>query len=181
MYSEVGDLFFGVPALYRMILENDRLNHYDLSSLRYCWSGADVLPTEVFHRWQKKFNIPIHQIYGATETNTLTTTNMNKEPSLKSVGLPVTVCSKTFKLVDPETLIPVTPGTPGELLVSAPWLPKSYLNKPEETAESFVELEGEVHYRTKDVLELKNGELCYVDRSADVIKHKGYRVSASEI
>ena len=32
-------LFLGAPTLYRMILENDRLDLFDLSSLRYCWSG----------------------------------------------------------------------------------------------------------------------------------------------
>jgi long-chain acyl-CoA synthetase len=31
------ELFAGVPTLYRMILENDRIDQYDLSSLRYCW------------------------------------------------------------------------------------------------------------------------------------------------
>jgi hypothetical protein len=30
-----------------MILENDRLNFYNLSSLKYCWSGGDILPLEV--------------------------------------------------------------------------------------------------------------------------------------
>ena len=34
----------GVPALYRMILEHVRLAQYDLSSLKYCFSGGDVLP-----------------------------------------------------------------------------------------------------------------------------------------
>jgi len=34
-------LFLGAPALYRLILENDRLNLYDLSSLKYCWSGGE--------------------------------------------------------------------------------------------------------------------------------------------
>ena len=37
----------GVPALYRMILENDRLDRYDLGSLTYCYCGGDVLPEEV--------------------------------------------------------------------------------------------------------------------------------------
>ncbi|MGD8389396.1 MAG: long-chain fatty acid--CoA ligase, partial [Desulfobacteraceae bacterium] len=37
-----GTLFLGAPTLYRMILENDRLSYYDLSSLKYCWSGGDV-------------------------------------------------------------------------------------------------------------------------------------------
>ncbi|MDD5245443.1 MAG: long-chain fatty acid--CoA ligase, partial [Syntrophorhabdaceae bacterium] len=34
----------GVPTLYRMILENDRLDQYNLSSMRYCYCGGDVLP-----------------------------------------------------------------------------------------------------------------------------------------
>ena len=60
--------FFGVPAIYRMILEHDRVDYYNLSSLRYCFSGGDVLPKEVAERWLKKFGKPIYQGYGATET-----------------------------------------------------------------------------------------------------------------
>ena len=45
-------LFLGAPTLYRMMLENDRLDLFDLSSLRYCWSGGDVLPVEIFNRWK---------------------------------------------------------------------------------------------------------------------------------
>lgn len=36
-------------------------------ALRYSWSGGDVLPVEVSNRWQRKFDIPVHQIYGASE------------------------------------------------------------------------------------------------------------------
>jgi long-chain acyl-CoA synthetase len=61
-------LFLGVPTLYRMILEHDRVDYYNLSSLKYCFSGGDVLPTEVAERWLKKFGQPIYQGYGATET-----------------------------------------------------------------------------------------------------------------
>jgi long-chain acyl-CoA synthetase len=60
--------FFGVPALYRMILEHDRVDHYDLASLKYCFCGGDVLPVEVADRWLKKFGKPIYQGYGTTET-----------------------------------------------------------------------------------------------------------------
>ena len=48
----------GVPALYRMILENDRLDRYDMSSLTYCYCGGDVLPLEVFHRWKEHTGVP---------------------------------------------------------------------------------------------------------------------------
>ena len=58
----------GVPTLYRMILEHDRLDFYNLGSLKYCFNGGDVLPLEVNQRWRRKFQNPIYQGYGATET-----------------------------------------------------------------------------------------------------------------
>jgi long-chain acyl-CoA synthetase len=59
---------------------------------------------------------------------------------------------------------------------------KEYLNKPEETASSFVRAAGEAYYRTGDLVRAgEGGQIHYVERSADVLKHKGYRVSASEV
>jgi long-chain acyl-CoA synthetase len=171
----------GVPALYRMMLEHDRLDQYDLSSLRYCFSGGDVLPVEMGKRWQEKFGIPIYQGYGATETCggvAMCPTDMPSPP--KSVGR--IVKSKKVKLVNPSDLQPVATGEPGELLVSSAYMVSSYLNKPEETAEAFVELDGEKWYRTADIMSMdEEGNLYFVDRTVDTIKHKGYRVSASEI
>jgi long-chain acyl-CoA synthetase len=171
----------GVPALYRMMLEHDRLDQYDLSSLKYCFSGGDVLPVEVGKRWQEKFGIPIYQGYGATETCggvAMCPTDVQNPP--KSVGR--IVKSKKIKIVNPANLEPVATGDPGELLVSSTYMVSSYLNKPEETAEAFVELDGETWYRTADIMSMdQDGYLYFVDRTVDTIKHKGYRVSASEI
>ena len=84
--------------------------------------------------------------------------------------------------MDPATLESVGVGEPGELLVSSAHMVSSYLNKPEETAESFIELDGETWYRTADIMSMdEDGNLFFVDRTVDTIKHKGYRVSASEI
>ena len=59
---------------------------------------------------------------------------------------------------------------------------RAYWNKPEETKEAFVEIEGDLYYRTADVLKQDEKGLYYfVDRTVDTIKHKGYRVSSSEI
>jgi len=171
----------GVPALYRMILEHVRLAQYDLGSLKYCFSGGDVLPIEVSNRWQEKFGIPIYQGYGATETCGGVSMGPVDRPSPpKSTGR--IVKSKKVKIVDPATLEPVGPGNPGELLVSSEFMVTAYLNKPEETAASFVELDGDTYYRTADIMSMdEDGNLFFVDRTVDTIKHKGYRVSASEI
>jgi long-chain acyl-CoA synthetase len=171
----------GVPALYRMILEHDRLDQYDLSSLIYCFSGGDVLPVEVGKRWKDRFGHTIFQGYGATETcGGVSMCPVEKENPPKSVGqiLP----SKKIKIVDPTSLEPVPPGEPGELLVSSRYMVSTYLNKPEETREAFVNIDGETWYRTADIMSIdEDGNLFFVDRTVDTIKHKGYRVSASEI
>jgi long-chain acyl-CoA synthetase len=89
--------------------------------------------------------------------------------------------SRHVRVVNPETLVEVPRGQVGELLVSSPFL-RPYLNNPEETARSFIEIDGRTWYRVGDFVKMdEDGELYYVDRTADIIKHKAYRVSASEI
>ncbi|MCJ7685015.1 MAG: AMP-binding protein, partial [Desulfobacteraceae bacterium] len=66
--------------------------------------------------------------------------------------------------------------------VSSEHMVTRYINKPEETLESFIELEGQKWYRTADIMSMdEEGNLYFVDRTVDTIKHKGYRISASEI
>jgi long-chain acyl-CoA synthetase len=170
----------GVPALYRMILENDRLDRYDLRSLTYCYCGGDVLPIEVFNRWQEHTGVPIYQVYGSTEAGHVTYSRIGKEPKPGTIGEPLK--SRKCLLVDPDTLEPVPQGETGELLVTSPYTIKEYWKKPEETARSYVKIDGDIYYRMGDFVRRDaDGDLIYVERSADIIKHKGYRVSASEV
>ncbi len=173
--------FVGVPTLYRMILEHDRIDFYDLQSLQYCFCAGDVLPVEISSRWYERFKKRIYQGYGATETcGGVAMCPVNVENPPKSMGL--IVPSKKVKIVDPDTLEPVPLGEPGELIVSSDRMVKAYWNKPEETAVSFVDLDGRRWYRTGDIVSMdEKGHLYFVDRTVDTIKHKGYRVSASEI
>ena len=172
--------FLGVPALYRMILENDRLDRYDLSSLKYCYCGGDVLPAEVFKRWKEKYGVPIYQVYGSTEAGHVTYSRLDEEPSPKAIGKPLP--SRECIVVNPATLECVADGETGELLVTCKYTVKEYWNKPHETERSYVDIDGVTYYRMGDfVSRTPEGDLVYMERSADVIKHKGYRVSASEV
>ncbi|UCF94350.1 MAG: acyl--CoA ligase [Desulfobacterales bacterium] len=173
---------FAVPALYRMMLEHDRLDSYDLSSLRYCGTGGDVLPPEVGVRWFKKFNTPLYQGYGTTEFCGAISMSYAED------GRPPEGCAgkilpqSKWKLVTPGTLEPAAPGEPGELLGTSPYAVKAYWNKPEETQDCFIQIEGETWYRTKDIVHIDpQDRLYYLDRSVDMIKHKGYRIAAAEI
>ncbi|MFH1058964.1 MAG: AMP-binding protein [Pseudomonadota bacterium] len=171
----------GVPALYRMMLENDRVDQYDLSSLTYCYCGGDALPAEVLKRWKVQAGAPIYQVYGSTEAGHVTYSRLDQgDPAPMSIGVPLT--SRRTCIMDADTLTPVAKGEVGELIVTSAHSLKHYLNKPDETAAAFVVIEGETYYRTGDyVKEGDGGQIIYVERSADILKHKGYRVSASEV
>lgn len=123
----------------------------------------------------------MYQGYGATETcGGVSMCPTNVDNPLKSIGK--VVPTKKIKIVNPETLQPVSPNQPGELLVYSEKMVREYWNKPEETASSFVELDGLRWYRTSDIISMdEDGHLYFIDRTVDTIKHKGYRVSSSEI
>lgn len=170
----------GVPALYRMFLESDRLDQYDLSSLKYCYCGGDVLPAEVFKTWKQKYGIPIYQVYGSTEVGHITYSLLDRDPKPTVVGTPLK--SRKCFLADQDTLKPVPIGEVGELLVTSPYTIKSYWKKPEETTRSFVQLNGDIYYRMGDFMKMnEDGTMEFIERTADTIKYKAYRVSASEI
>jgi long-chain acyl-CoA synthetase len=149
--------------------------------VEYWFSAGDLLPVEIGKRWEQKFGRKVLQGYGATETcGGVSMCPVDVENPPKSVGR--IVATKKIKIVDPATLEPLNVGEAGELLVSSDYMVTYYLNKPEETAESFIEQDGTTWYRTADIMSMdEDGNLYFVDRTVDTIKHKGYRVSASEI
>lgn len=161
--------FFGVPALFKMILDHERIDFYDLSSLEYCCSGGDALPVETARRWKETFNVPLYQGYGSTETGGIAGVMMGEDP-------PDGSCGKVF----PHQRIKLTEED--ELLVSSDYMPNMYWNKPEETKRCFINIDGRIWYKTGDIVKIdKDGWVYFVDRTSDIIKHKGYRVSCSEI
>ncbi len=170
----------GVPSLYRILLENDRIDQYDLRSLRYCYCGGDALPAGVQNGWERRCGVPIYQVYGSTEVGHVAYSPLDRRPSPKTVGKPLR--SRKCIIVEAGSTEPVPPGGIGELAVTSLYTLKRYWNKPEETARSYVPIGGEIFYRTGDFMRFcEGGELEFVERSGDIIKYKGYRISASEV
>jgi long-chain acyl-CoA synthetase len=180
--SSRGTLLAGVPSLFRLILENERFGFYDLKSLKYCWSAGDALPAEVSSRWKKTVGIPIYQVYGSTECVCIAVTAPGEEPSPESVGR--LIPTRLAKVLDPETRDTLPPDAGGELVVSSDYsyIMKGYLENPTDTEEAFVEMDGRTWCRTGDHVKMSaQGDIDFIDRRADLIKHKGYRVSAARV
>lgn len=172
---------FGTPTFFKMVLDHEKINNYDLKSVLFAVCGGEALPSETVKRWTDKVGRPLYSIYGSTETCGLIAAATVGEPFPPGT-IGKIVVTKQAKLIDSDTLDPVSVNEPGELLVSSENMVTGYWNKPEETSRHFISLDGKIWYRTGDILRIdENGWLFFVDRSVDLIKHKGYRVAATKV
>ncbi len=172
---------FGTPTFFKMVLDHEKINDYDLKSVLYAVCGGETLPFETAKRWTEKVGRPLYSIYGSTETCGLIAGAKVGEPFPQGT-IGKVVPAKQAKLIDSDTLEPVSADEPGELLVSSENMVTGYWNKPEETARYFISLDNKLWYRTGDIVRIdKDGWLFFVDRSVDLIKHKGYRVAATKV
>merc|ERR1719375_1228995 len=73
----------------------------------------------------------------------------------------------------------------GELLVKSKCMMKGYYGMPEETEAAFVQLGHKgLYFKTGDCVELNEDSGVYTVKgrmNADIIKHKGYKVSALDV
>ncbi|WP_433075710.1 amino acid adenylation domain-containing protein [Dactylosporangium sp. CA-052675] len=70
----------------------------------------------------------------------------------------------------------------GELLIGGPALARGYLGRPAETAERFVERDGERWFRTGDLVSRRgDGQLVHEGRRDRQVKIRGIRVDPGEI
>jgi acyl-coenzyme A synthetase/AMP-(fatty) acid ligase/acyl carrier protein len=96
-----------------------------------------------------------------------------------SIGAPI--AGVVVDVVD-EDLEPVERGEPGELVIGGVAVARGYRNRPELTAERFVEGPSGRRYRTGDVVRQRSdGELDFLGRLDDQLSIRGFRVEPSEV
>lgn len=171
-------LFPGVPTMYIAINHYPDLGRYDLSSLRFCLSGAAPLPAEVQQEFERRSGCRMVQGYGMTEASPVThLTPLVGETPLRSTGLPVP--NTDVRVVDVETgqqIMP--PGEEGEIIVRGPQVMKGYWRMPTETAN--VLRDGWLH--TGDIGYMdERGFFYVVDRKKDMIISGGAKVFPREV
>ncbi|KJY84862.1 acyl-CoA synthetase [Vibrio galatheae] len=167
-------LFAGVPTMYIGLLHAEHSN--DISSLRLAVSGGSPLPTEVFRAFEDKFNVPILEGYGLSETSPIVCFNhLDQERIPGSVGQPIQ--GVEVKVVDPEGDVCPT-GQEGEIIVRGHNVMKGYLDRPDATEAAIVN----DWFHTGDVGRFdEKGNLFIVDRMKDLIIRGGFNVYPREI
>ena len=166
-------MFPGVPTIYAAINGVKDIEKRDLSSLTLCISGGAPLPREVRERFEELTGCKLVEGYGLSETSPVVTANpplgLVKDGSV-GTALPGTVI-EIRDLADVTRRVPQ--GERGEVCVRGPQVMKGYYNRPQESADSFIDgalRTGDVGYLDPD------GYLFLVDRIKDVILCGGYNV-----
>jgi long-chain acyl-CoA synthetase len=171
-------IFSGIPAMFMMMNECEKVSRYDLRSLRVCLSGASPLPTEVQERFRRLTGVKISEGYGMTEASPVTHCNpVYGDTPAGSIGLPFpdTHC----RIVDLETgTRDLAIGEAGELLVRGPQVMRGYWRNNHET--QAVLKDGWLH--TGDIVRRNPvGFFFLVDRKKDMIKSRGENVYPREV
>ena len=144
------------------------------AGLRLMVSGSAALPVSTLERWRELTGHTLLERYGMTELGmVLSNTLTSRVPG--HVGEPMP--GVELRVVD-DTGATVPDGQPGELLVRGPQVFTGYWERPDATAESFVD----GWFRTGDVVVRDDGGYRLLGRSSvDIIKTGGEKVSALEI
>ncbi|MBU7028326.1 MAG: long-chain fatty acid--CoA ligase [Theionarchaea archaeon] len=168
----------GVPAMYVNMLNYPRMKDYDLSSVKYCFSGAAPMPVEVLEEFERVTGGLILEGFGMTETSPVTHINpMVGKRKVGSIGMPI--LDTLAKVVDVETgEIELAAGEVGELIVKGPQVMKGYWNSPQETGK--VLKNGWMY--TGDLATMdEDGFFFIVGRKKDMIISSGFNVYPREI
>ena len=163
-----------VPTMLTAINKAAATRPIHFEALDYCVSGGAPLPFDVRQEFERLTGARVVEGYGLSETSPILTCNPCEGGIVKdnSAGIPFPGTVIEIRgLDDPHQIMPQ--GERGEVCARGPQVMKGYWNKPEATAEIFVD--GAI--RTGDVGYLdEDGYLFLVDRIKDVIIAGGYNV-----
>ncbi len=168
----------GVPTIAWQILEHPKVDEYDLSCLEgISYGGAPAAP-ELVKRIKQRFPLAVPgQGWGMTETSATAVSNNAEDYERKPSSCGVPAATGEAKIVGPDGA-EMPRGEVGELWYKGPVVVRGYWNKPEATAETFVD--GWV--KTGDLAKMdEEGFLYIVDRAKDMLIRGGENIYCVEV
>ncbi|MCC3380887.1 non-ribosomal peptide synthetase, partial [Paenibacillus farraposensis] len=182
-----------VPAMLNAFLEHIERQgepaQSKLASLKQVFASGEALTPNAAARFQQ-YVAPVSQaklvnLYGPTEaTVDVSYFNLRADETYRTVliGKPISNI-RLYVVSEGGKLQPI--GVPGELCIAGDGVGRGYLNRPELTAEKFVDSPfspGERMYRTGDLVRWQaDGNIEYLGRIDHQVKIRGYRIELGEV
>jgi acyl-CoA synthetase (AMP-forming)/AMP-acid ligase II len=168
---------FGLPMMYRAMLDQPGFADRDLLSLRRAVYAMAPMPDDLIGRCLTGFGCDFALLFGQTEMSPCTTL-FRPEHQLSHIGAVGTpLIGVQVAIMSPDgDLLP--PGEAGEIVYRGPSTMSGYLRDAEATATAFAHgwfHSGDVGYFGDD------GVLWFTDRYKDVIKTGGENVASIEV
>jgi amino acid adenylation domain-containing protein len=180
------DTAFLTTGLFRQLIETCPA---DLRGLSVLLTGGEAMPVATARAaWKALPRTRLFNMYGPTECTTFATAYPMVDPdeigATVPIGRPVT--NTTAYVLDGRGN-PVPIGIPGELHLGGEGVAQGYWQRPELTAQQFIEdrfagRPGARLYRTGDIVERRaDGNLLFIGRRDRQVKLNGYRIELAEV
>jgi fatty-acyl-CoA synthase len=181
IHDECCTALYGVPTMFIAELNHPRFGQLNLRSLRTGIMAGSPCPIEVMRAVIDRMGArEVTIAYGLTEASpvlTQTDTSDDLEHRVGTVGRALP--GVEIKIVSPDSLEPLPPGRPGELMARSHGVMKGYYNKPAETAQVLLP-DGWLH--TGDLaMETEDGYYRITGRIKDMIIRGGENIYPREI
>lgn len=177
-----------VPSFLRVTMELDL--DMDLSAVRWVVVGGEILQTDLYNKWNKKFpDIGFVNAYGPSECSDDNTHYIiQKEVTSQLISVPIghSIWNTKIYILD-KNLNLLPEGVPGELCISGVSVGRGYFNNPLLTALNFVpdpysNNPGARLYKTGDLCRfIGNGDIQFISRLDRQVKIRGFRIELGEI
>lgn len=170
--------FVGVPTQSWDLLEHPDFAKYDTSTLTSVGGGGAPAPPQLVNRVANAFTSAKPNIgYGMTETNAYGPGNSGIDYTTHPTSTGRSTPILKIEIRGPDAN-PVPVGTRGEIYMLGPNLIRGYRNRPEATAETFVD----GWLRTGDLGRVDEEGFVYIeDRAKDMILRGGENVYSAEV
>jgi fatty-acyl-CoA synthase len=168
-----------IPTMIQDFFANPDIAKYDLSSIRRLTGGGAAMPAAVAQRLLD-LGVTYYEGYGLSETMGATHLNPGEHPKKQCLGIPI--YGVDSRVVDPVTLNELAAGEVGEIITHGPQVFLGYWNKPEDTRQALVEIDGKRFLRTGDLGRAdEDGYFFIVDRLKRMINASGFKVWPTEV
>jgi acyl-CoA synthetase (AMP-forming)/AMP-acid ligase II len=175
---------FAAPTAWNAVARAAADTDCDVSTLRLGLYGAAPMPEPVLNLCMKHLCRDYVQAYGMTEIGPCGTFQSPEEQLTKQGSAGKATLNHSVRVVEPDAAPDtiVDQGEVGEILISGPCTMREYWNRPEATADSLREAEGQTWYYTGDLgYRDESGYLFVVDRKDDMMISGGENVYPSEV
>jgi amino acid adenylation domain-containing protein len=182
-------VWYSVPSILSAMLFDGGLQQHQLPELRVVAFAGEVFPSPILQKWQTIVpGASFYNLYGPTETNVVAWYRVPKDFDF-SRPIPIgKACPYAELVFDPKERRESEAGVTGDLLVSGQSVMQGYWNRPEETANAFVEIPDahgnhKLFYRTGDrvIADAASGNYIFGGRKDRQVKRRGFRIELDEI